>query len=167
MPEEEPGAYALRAALAKAKGVLPLIREEGGNAPAPAPLVIAADTVVVLDGKILGKPRNSGEALEMLCALSGRAHTVTTGCALLSAIGSEARSFAVHSRVSMWDCPLPLLRAYACCGEPMDKAGAYAVQGTGAFLVSGIEGSWSNVVGLPLAELVQTLLDMRAITPLA
>lgn len=76
-------------------------------------------------------------------------------------------SFAVESRVRMWAVPAALLHAYAFSGEPLDKAGAYAVQGAGAFLVESIEGSWSNVVGLPLAELVRELLKMGCIAPFA
>ena len=125
------------------------------------PLVIAADTIVVLRGRILGKPRDSEHALDMLRKLAGKKHTVITGCALLKA--GASRSFTVQSHVVMWKCPDDLLRAYAESGEPLDKAGAYAVQGMGAFLVQRIIGSWSNVVGLPLAELVQVLVEMRAI----
>lgn len=129
----------------------------------PSPLIIAADTIVVLRSAILGKPRDPDHALSMLRRLAGKTHTVITGCALLST--ETSRSFAVRSRVSMWRCPESLLQAYARSGEPSDKAGAYAVQGMGACLVQGITGSWSNVVGLPVAELVQALLEMNAIAP--
>ena len=97
----------------------------------------------------------------MLRGLAGNTHRVITGCALLAA--GMSHTFAVQSHVRMWNCPDDLLRAYAFSGEPMDKAGAYAVQGMGAFLVESITGSWSNVVGLPLAELIQTLTDLRAV----
>lgn len=145
----------MRAALAKAESALP-------PAGAPPYAVIAADTVVVLDGRPLGKPDSAGDAFAMLSLLAGRSHTVVTGCALLAADagGGRRATFAVQSRVSMWACPEPMLRAYAASGEPLDKAGAYAVQGKGAFLVERIEGSWSNVVGLPLAELVRELLEL-------
>ncbi|MDR2489740.1 MAG: Maf family protein [Desulfovibrio sp.] len=160
---EAPSTYALRAALAKASGV---VAPSGGAACATGPLeepalVIAADTIVALRGRILGKPRSPEHALDMLRSLAGKTHTVTTACALLKE--GERRLFTVHSRVRMWACPDDLLRAYACCGEAADKAGAYAVQGMGAALVRSIAGSWSNVVGLPLAELVQALLAMDAI----
>lgn len=134
-------------------------------------LTIAADTIVVLEERILGKPKDAGDAFAMLCALSGKEHSVITGCALVgpddSPDESEEKSFAVSSRVIMWDCPRELLRAYAESGEPLDKAGAYAVQGAGAFLIKSLNGSWSNVVGLPLAELVQELLAMGALSPAA
>ena len=129
------------------------------------PVIIAADTVVVFRNRILGKPQTPEDALDMLRKLSGNSHTVITGCALLS--GGTSRTFAVRSTVRMWECPDALLRAYARSGEPADKAGAYAIQGMGACLVEGISGSWSNVVGLPLAELAQALMEMEAIIPAA
>ena len=162
---EKPESYALRAALAKAAGaaMLPEYAAIRAASPSAHPVVIAADTIVVLGRRILGKPRDAGHALDMLRALAGKKHRVITGCALLD--NGTGRSFAVQSRVLMWDCPDELLRAYVSGGEPMDKAGAYAVQGVGACLVQHIAGSWSNVVGLPLAELVQTLLEINAIAP--
>jgi septum formation protein len=157
--DEEPTAFALRAAQAKAAAVLEACAS--GGVPEATPLIIAADTIVVLRKRILGKPRDPAEALDMLRSLAGKTHTVTTACALVSA--RERRLFAAHSRVRLWDCPDALLRAYAAGGEAEDKAGAYAVQGAGAALVQSIAGSWSNVVGLPLAELIRALLAMRAI----
>ena len=162
LPDEEPETYALRAALAKASGVHGLIPPSQGDS---SPLIIAADTVVVLHNKILGKPRDTDEAFAMLSLLSGKTHTVITGCAILSQHLPTPHTFAVSSFVSMWDCPATLLKAYSRSGEPMDKAGAYAIQGAGAFLISRMQGSWSNVVGLPLAEMVETLLELRAIVP--
>ena len=156
--------YACRAALAKAQGVDGLLRPEQRNLNLP-PLVIAADTIVVLSGRILGKPRDSDDAFAMLSALSGKQHEVITGCALLVSGQSGPVTFAVSSDVVMWDCPPELLRAYANSGEPLDKAGAYAVQGAGAFLIKSLKGSWSNVVGLPLAELIQKLLEDGSISP--
>ena len=166
VPQEKPEAYVLRAALAKAHSALPLCGPDAGYSGAEArPVIIAADTIVALRSRILGKPQTPGEAFAMLRDLSGKSHTVITGCALLD--GQAPRVFAVRSTVRMWDCPDALLRAYADSGEPADKAGAYAIQGLGACLVRGITGSWSNVVGLPLAELVQALTHMRAIAPVA
>lgn len=156
----------MRAALAKAEGVAALLRDpQTAAAFCAPPLVVAADTIVVLHERILGKPRDSSDAFAMLRELSGKKHSVITGCALLALDASHCRSFAASSDVVMWQCPEPLLRAYAYSGEPLDKAGAYAVQGAGAFLVKSLEGSWSNVVGLPLAELVQELLACGAIAP--
>lgn len=186
MPGEEPASYAVRAAAAKALGAFPLLPELPVEQPGSfqgAPVVIAADTIVVLDGAILGKPKDAEHAFAMLSALAGRTHSVISGCALLrgplrddaarcftpAPEGAEpdpqSRVFcyAVESRVRMWRCPESLLRAYARSGEPLDKAGAYAVQGAGAFLVERLEGSWSNVVGLPLAETVRALLAMEVI----
>lgn len=165
--DEAPAAYAARAARAKAAAFFPA-REEGcgfcasGERPharavlPPDAVVIAADTSVVLGRTILGKPGDAGEALEFLRALAGRTHEVITGCAVQSADALDV--FVTRSAVTMWNCPEPLLALYAASGEPLDKAGGYAVQGAGAFLVERIEGSWSNVVGLPLAELMQVLL---------
>ena len=164
LPGEAPESYVLRAAFAKASSVLALPEYSAAiseNPSAATPLVIAADTIVVLRNRILGKPRDPEHALDMLRKLAGKKHTVITGCALLN--GGTSHTFAVQSHVHMWNCPENLLRAYALSGEPMDKAGAYAVQGMGAFLVERITGSWSNVVGLPVAELVQILIEMRAI----
>jgi septum formation protein len=164
---EAPGDYARRAALDKARSVLATLDKSQSGlaalAPAPVPVVIAADTIVVLEGAILGKPRDAEAAFAMLSALSGKSHSVITGCAILDGAADAPRVFAVESRVSMWPCPREALLAYAHSPEPLDKAGAYAVQGAGAFLVRSIKGSWSNVVGLPLAELIQELLALGAI----
>lgn len=171
MPGETPASYAVRAAAAKSASLLPLLTgpEAGGlfhsTAPGVLPsnaVIIAADTVVALDGRIFGKPRNPEEALEFLRLLSGTTHEVITGCALEGAGLRE--HFFCRTLVSMWACPDALLSAYAAGGEPMDKAGAYAIQGQGAVLVDSIQGSWSNVVGLPVAETIQALLRMGAIT---
>lgn len=179
LPGEEAATYACRAARSKAMAVFSLLPASSTDATAkgdsaksagpdsePPALVIAADTVVVLDGAILGKPKDAEDAYTMLSSLSGRQHKVITGCVLLCPSLGKERSFAVSSDVLMWDCPKALLRAYASSGEPLDKAGAYAVQGAGAFLVKSLSGSWTNVVGLPLAELVQELLAMDALSPL-
>lgn len=148
-PQEKAEEYTARAALAKADSVLPL-------AGPPPYAVIAADTVVVLKERILGKPRDADAAYAMLRKLAGRAHSVVSGCAIRVS-GESPVTFAVRSEVRMWACPEAMLRAYANSGEPLDKAGAYAAQGVGAFLVDRVVGSWSNVVGLPLAELVREL----------
>lgn len=175
LPGEAPDRYALRVAQAKAFSILPRI-PASVFCPGTArnPVVIAADTIVVLDGKILGKPDNPARARAMLSELTGKTHSVITGCAILCLDAEQMRpafhaaglrAFAVESRVSMWNAPPELIRAYVSGGEPLDKAGAYAVQGAGACFVQSIEGSGSNVVGLPLAELVQVLLDINAVAP--
>jgi septum formation protein len=160
-------ARSVSAALDKAQSGLATLAEarsvSAALAPAPAPVVIAADTIVVLEGEILGKPRDAEAAFAMLSVLSGKSHSVITGCAILDGAADAPRLFAVESRVHMWPCPPEALLAYARSPEPLDKAGAYAVQGVGAVLVRSIKGSWSNVVGLPLAELLEELLALGAI----
>lgn len=129
-------------ALAKARAVAG--RVERG-------VVLGADTVVVIDGLALGKPRGAEEAKAMLRRLRGRSHEVITGVAVVEAPGGRAESTAVVTRVSMADVADAVIDAYVAGGEPFDKAGAYAIQGEGAALVAGFAGSYSNVVGLPLA----------------
>ena len=115
--------------------------------------VLGADTVVSLDGRIYGKPKDAEEAKEMLCRLSGREHQVSTGVALVrdgavwQAVETTSVRFLPLSTVQM--------EAYIATGEPMDKAGAYAIQGRAAVFIQGIAGSYSNVVGLPLSCVAQ------------
>lgn len=148
---EKPGEYALRMAKNKAHA-----------AQGAAKIVLAADTVVCIDGEILGKPRDREEALVMLDKLNGRGHVVCTGVHILMPDGSGT-AFSDTSQVAFGQWPRATLRAYAATGEPMDKAGAYAIQGKGAFLVKSLTGSFSNVVGLPLSPLVQLFLDKKII----
>jgi len=116
-------------------------------------LVLAADTVVTLDTAILGKPKDDADALAMLRLLAGRTHDVVTACRLVR--GDDGRVAAgvtvTTVRFAPWD--ERLARWYVATGEPMDKAGAYGIQGLGVFLSAGITGSWSNVVGFPLEAL--------------
>ena len=152
---EMPAAYALRAAKHKALAVA---------ASHPEAFVLAADTVVAVDEMILGKPRDTAHAIRMLEALAGREHLVVTGCCL-AAPGGAAVDFTVSSRVSVsWLDPM-VIAAYVATGEPMDKAGAYAVQGKGAFMVESVSGSYTNVVGLPLCEVVDMLINIGVIVP--
>ncbi|WP_302512422.1 Maf family nucleotide pyrophosphatase [uncultured Desulfovibrio sp.] len=149
---ESPAAYALRAATAKARAV-------AASADAGADgLILAADTVVALDSDILGKPADDTDALDMLRRLSGRGHEVITGVCCLFPDGSSA-GFADTSAVRFHAWPDDVLRAYVRSGEPADKAGAYAIQGQGAFLVESVYGSWSTVVGLPVSRLAALLLE--------
>ncbi len=149
-----PPAAALQAvALAKARAV-------AGRVPAhPPAVVLGADTEVVLDGRLLGKPRDAEDAARMLRALRGRVHEVVTGLALV-ATGPAGReeTAAVTSRVAMADYDEAAIGAYVATGEPLDKAGGYAVQGVGARLVARVEGCYTNVVGLPL-ETTRRLLE--------
>ncbi len=115
-----------------------------------AGVVLGADTVVVVDGEPLGKPAGAAEARAMLRRLRGRHHEVVTGVAVVEAASGRAAVDAVVSRVLMEDYPDPLIEDYVASGEPLDKAGAYAIQGRGRRLVAGWAGSFSNIVGLPL-----------------
>jgi septum formation protein len=152
---QDPAEYALATATLK------------GNAIAqarPDAVVLAADTIVVLKNplRILGKPRDHAEAVAMLEQLCTGPHKVITGCALFLP-GGASRTYCSTTDVVM-DAPAPgALEAYARTGEPMDKAGAYAIQGIGGFLVREIRGSSTNVIGLPLNETVHALLEAGAI----
>ena len=122
-----------------------------------AGIVLGADTVVAIDGEALGKPAHADEARAMLRRLRGREHEVITGIAVVDAGSGRAERTAVTSRVRMADYDDAEIDAYVAGGEPLDKAGAYAIQGRGAALVAGFEGSFTNVVGLPLAETARLL----------
>jgi septum formation protein len=122
-------------------------------------VVLGADTVVVIDGEALGKPADPAEARAMLRRLRGRPHEVITGVAVVDTPTGRAATVSVVSRVRMGDYDEAALEAYVAGGEPLDKAGAYAIQGAGGALVAGLEGSFSNVVGLPLAETARLLAD--------
>ena len=123
----------------------------------PNDLIIAADTVVALDGGILGKPRDADDAFAMLSALSGREHRVCTGVTVLR--GDRAVTEHETTAVTFRELSPDEIRGYIATGEPLDKAGAYGIQGVGALLVSGICGDYSNVMGLPVFRLGQILRD--------
>ena len=114
-------------------------------------IVIAADTVVALDGSVLGKPRGEADAFAMLSSLSGREHHVYTGMTVLQ--GDRAVTEHEETAVAFRALEPGEIRGYIATGEPMDKAGAYGIQGLGALLVSGIRGDYCNVVGLPVFRL--------------
>lgn len=125
-------------------------------------VLLAADTIVWTgDGDVLGKPADEKAACATLRELSGRAHHVSTGVCLMqldhAANAVATRSFVETTCVSFFDLTDEEIRAYVASGEPMDKAGAYGIQGRGRLLVSGIEGDWANVVGLPVARVVREL----------
>lgn len=115
-------------------------------------VIIAADTVVVLDGKIFGKPADVQDCARMLSELSDRVHTVLTGVCIISPDG-RTLSFYDSTRVEFYPLSEKEIACYIATGEPMDKAGGYAIQGEGAMLVKGIEGDFYNVIGLPIARL--------------
>ena len=123
--------------------------------PGDAFCVLGADTAVVLDGQILGKPVDEADALAMLMALSGREHEVLTAIALMDATRCETR--VVSSAVRFRNISTQEAARYWASGEPLDKAGGYAIQGLGAVFVSGLEGSYSAVVGLPVCETAELL----------
>jgi septum formation protein len=122
-----------------------------------AALVLGADTIVVIDGRALGKPADADDARTMLRALRGRTHEVMTGIAVLDAASGRHATETVISRVTMAAYTERDIEAYVATGEPLDKAGAYAIQGAGGALVVRLEGSRSNVVGLPLAATAELL----------
>ena len=149
---EQAEAYVRRLAEAKARAVA------GGVSP-PA-IVIAADTVVVMDGEVLGKPASAEDAGRMLRRLSGRTHQVLTGLAVLKIPGGAARVEIETTRVTFAPLTEAEIEAYVASGEPLDKAGAYAIQGRGGRFVARVEGCYFNVVGLPLARLYRILREM-------
>lgn len=146
---DEP-AIGLVARLARAKALAVLDRA------LPNEIVVAADTVVALDDRALGKPRTKREAASMLSSLSGREHHVSTGCAL-ALVDGEGRTacdtFVDTTAVTFYRLSEAEIDAYVASGEPMDKAGAYGIQGLGGMFVKGINGNYDTVVGLPVAEL--------------
>jgi len=121
----------------------------------PDALVIGADTIVVIDGQILGKPKDTTDAARMLRLLSGREHRVVTGVCLR--MRDARRVFSQETRVRFYPLCDDEIEAYIQTGEPMDKAGAYGIQGRGALLVESIAGDYFNVMGLPIARLIREL----------
>ena len=152
-PNEAPRNYVQRITLAKAeKGRYCVKRRMLSNLP-----ILAADTVVVSENRILGKPTGSDNAIEMLTALSGREHQVMTAVALTS--GQRLKMLLSVSTVEFRTLSLDEIRRYAATGEPLDKAGAYAIQGRAAAFVKNLVGSYSGVMGLPLFETAELLAD--------
>ncbi|PIA69370.1 septum formation inhibitor Maf [Ectopseudomonas toyotomiensis] len=149
LPDEPPAAYVERLAREKARaGLLAL----GGRDDA---VVLGADTAVVLDGRILGKPADFNESRAMLLALSGRSHQVLTAVALVG--GGREAARVVSSDVSFRPISEAEIEAYWASGEPCDKAGSYGIQGLAAVFVNQLQGSYSAVVGLPLCETAELL----------
>jgi septum formation protein len=125
--------------------------------------VLGADTEVVMGKKVLGKPLDRRDAEAMLISLSGREHRVITGFCILDPAGETAHAETVVTRVRMKTLTRSEILRYVETGEPFGKAGAYAIQGIGAFLVEGITGSYTNVVGLPLSALIRALTGAGAL----
>ncbi|MCK6251638.1 Maf family protein [Pseudomonas fragi] len=152
LANESPAAYVERLAREKAQaGRLQLLK----SIPDGAFCVLGADTAVVLDERILGKPVDEADALAMLMALSGRAHEVLTAIAIIDAVRCETR--VVRSQVRFRNISKQEASLYWASGEPRDKAGGYAIQGLAAVFVTGLNGSYSAVVGLPVCETAELL----------
>ena len=155
-PNEDPIAYVVRLAREKAQAVFDQLSANPETAASLA--VLGADTTVTLDNHILGKPEDAADAARMLRLLSGRTHRVITGVALVTATSAEVAAEVTAVRfLTLSD---EEIEAYIATGEPMDKAGAYAIQGRAARWIPRIEGCYFNVVGLPIA-LVSTLLETQ------
>ncbi len=129
----------------------------------PQGIVIGADTVVCLDGCIMGKPADRAEARDMLRRLQGRAHSVFTGVTVIDGISGHSRTFSRETKVHVSPMTEQETEAYLDTGEPMDKAGAYGIQGRFAAWIERIEGDYSNVVGLPVSAVYQALRDILVI----
>lgn len=125
----------------------------------PDAVVIGADTVVVLDGEILGKPKSEENAVELLMMLSGRVHTVYTGVAIIK--GEKVKNFCEATQVEFYPLEKEEAEAYVATKEPMDKAGAYGIQGRGCVLIKRINGDYFNVVGLPVSAVYRELRDFN------
>ncbi len=129
----------------------------------PHAVSLGADTIVALDGEILGKPRDENDAFNMLSRLVGRSHEVITSCCMVWPEKQITVEFSASSLVWLAEQDPDVLRAYVATGEPLDKAGSYAVQGVGAFMVERIEGSYSNVVGLPVDKVIKYLMELEVL----
>ncbi len=148
--EREPTGIVKELSCRKAEAVAKMMEEQHPQSY----WILAADTIVAMDGEILGKPKDEEDAVRMLRELSGKTHEVYTGVTLFQ---DAPRSFSVCTRVTFYELSEENIRDYVASGEPMDKAGAYGIQGLGARLVERIEGDYNNVVGLPLAEVLRIL----------
>jgi septum formation protein len=152
-PSESPVSMTLRLAREKALAVARRVGES------PPRHVLGSDTTVVLDDEIIGKPTDPEDAVRLLQRLTGRTHRVVTAVAIVETGSGAIFDCAVESRVTMRRAGVEALRDYVATGEPLDKAGAYAIQGEGAWLVTGFEGSRSNIIGLPIEETLALLVQ--------
>lgn len=158
LQDETPRDHVLRLSVEKARDVAARKQVAGR-------WFIGSDTIVVHNTRLLGKPQDEQEAAGMLRALSGNSHDVYSGYAVHDRASGQTLQGAVRTRVTFRRLTEAEIAGYIATGEPRDKAGAYAIQGLGAFLVRAIEGSYTNVVGLPLSEVIDALLSMKAIFP--
>jgi septum formation protein len=154
VPAEEPELYVQVLARAKAEDIAP---------QHPMSWVIGADTIVLIDGKILGKPKDHAAAHTMLRRLSGQTHQVLTGFSICCRSADIAYTAMVSTEVTFKELSAEEIEWYVCTGEPFDKAGAYAIQGLGTFLVRRINGSYTNVVGLPVCEVIEFLIEQGVV----
>ncbi|KAB0665358.1 septum formation inhibitor Maf [Oryzomonas japonica] len=154
LPGEKPSDHVIRLSREKADAVA---HKTAGR------FFIGADTVVVLDGTIMGKPADDADAFRMLTALSGRNHEVITGFTVFDAVSGIHLSRSVHTDVTFRTISEKEIRDYIASGCPRDKAGAYAIQGGAVHFVRSINGSYTNVVGLPMAELYEVLQTVEAL----
>jgi septum formation protein len=155
---EHPQDMALRLSMSKA-GAVAGSREQGG-------LIVAADTLVVLGQDILGKPTTEGEAFDMLVRLRNRQHLVYSGLALIDMVGGREQQALAKTRVLMRDYTDAEIRSYVASGDPMDKAGAYAIQHPGFEPVARIDGCFANVMGLPMCHLYRALRNWGFVAPI-
>jgi len=156
--EEAPGLTAQEATLMLAfKKAMDVAKREGNK------WILGADTMVLIDGQVLGKPEALYEARKMLERLNGKVHQVITGFCLISPAREVAHQEAVTTQVQFKELSANEIESYINTGEPLGKAGGYAIQGIGAFMVESISGSYTNVVGLPLCSLIKALIAVGAI----
>lgn len=153
LPDEDVAAYPLRIAMKKALEVAAEKKDA---------VVLAADTAVIVDDEILGKPKSEAEAKTMLKKLSGREHVVITGIGLVDTGSGRTLSCAEQTIVYFHPLKETEIDAYLASGEPMDKAGAYGIQGLGALLIRRLEGDYFNVMGLPISKLYRLLQNLDA-----
>jgi len=156
LPQETPQQHVTRLSLLKAREVARRPEIAGRR-------FIGSDTVVVRDATILGKPTDAADAATMLRSLSGRTHNVISGYAVIDRATGQEVAQAVTTAVRFRELTEREIQGYIATGEPFGKAGAYAIQGIGAFMIPAIEGSYTNVVGLPLCEVVETLERLGAV----
>lgn len=159
LPDESPEEHVVRLSIDKAT-------EVARRSDVKGRWFIGSDTIVLYEGQILGKPADAQHAASMLRQLSGREHRVLSGFAILDRMTGEQRAEAVSTEVRFRELTEMEIARYIASGEPMDKAGSYAIQGLGVCFVASISGSYSNVVGLPLCRLTLALKDLGIPLPI-
>ena len=151
IPRVKPVAYVKKLASMKAKAVAKKVKEG---------IIISADTMVVLDGKLIGKPKDMSDASATIRSLSGKVHLVVSGVCIMDKSTGKTKTTATTTRVKFRELSDDLIKWYLGTGEPLGKAGSYGIQGKGAILIEWIKGDYSNVVGLPLVTFAKMLEDM-------